>query len=138
MSKIFLNLFWQILISPKSRITCSRENGRFGKISSNQEKVHGFDNFGKFLVKFLKGKSVWWNWKLCWIFIKYVKAKSAWQILQFWCIFSSFVTAYISGLISLISQFTYFKHCFLPGFFNCIKVTASTFIVCNVSLVTVN
>ena len=48
MSKIFLNLFWQILISPKSRITCSRENGRFGKISSNQEKVHGFDNFGKF------------------------------------------------------------------------------------------
>lgn len=52
--------------------------------------------------------------------------------------FSSFVTAYISGLISLISQFTYFKHCFLPGFFNCIKVTASTFIVCNVSLVTVN
>ena len=55
MSKIFLNLFWQILISPKSRITCSRENGRFGKISSNQEKVYGFDNFGKFLVKFLKG-----------------------------------------------------------------------------------
>ena len=44
MSKIFLNLFWQILISPKSRITCSRQNGRFGKISSNQEKVHGFEN----------------------------------------------------------------------------------------------
>ena len=107
MSKIFLNLFWQILISPKSRITCSRENGRFGKISSNQEKVYGFDNFDKFLVKFLKGKSVWRNWKLYWIFIKFVKAKSAWQIWQFWWIFSSFVTAYISGLISLISRYIF-------------------------------
>ena len=51
-------------VSPlMSRNACNDENGRFDKILWNRVNFHGFDNFGKFLVKFVKVKSAWKNWR---------------------------------------------------------------------------